>query len=401
VKVVLVGVGTRGDVGPLISVAEALGREGHEAVLLGSPPFARAAEAHGVRWREVGWDHERLIADLATLKPQGFNAYFKRHRSEQSAAEISAVLDEAGDAHVVVGAGVPLGAQMAAEHLRIPYRYVAYTPTYYRSAEWGDTLTPVPGGRLGNRLSWMLGGMAGGVMAKSVNAARAELGLPPYVNAFDAIYDRGGTPILAAHERLARVPVDVKARIVNVPAIRQPNNEAMSAETERYLADGEPPLYVGLGSMSGYKSASSLTAVAEAVRRTGRRALFFGALWDGIELPDGALRIGAEPHQILFPRVAAVVSHGGAGTVAQAAWAGAPQVVVAMGGDQPYWGRMTVAAGVSPASFALATVAARALEEAIDAATGGPCVTRARELAAEVAGTDGADDVAREIMRGR
>ena len=403
-KVALVASGTRGDVGPMISVAEALRDHGHEPLLLASPPFGRAAGGRGIEWREIGWDHQQMLAETARLKPQEIGAYTKRHRTEQTAAEIDALIEFASDADVVVGSGVPVGAQTAAEYLKIPYRYLALAPVFYRSAEWGDPLASMimpADGPMAKRLSWMLGGFLGRTIGKTVNPHRASLGLKPYGDATDAIWDRGGSPILAAHQQLAPIPADVKDRIVRCGAIRQPNGEDISEATERYLADGEPPVFVGFGSMLGMRP-TELAAVAAAVAKTGRRGIFAGDVWNGIDLPSGALRCGAEPHEKLFTRMATVVSHGGAGTVAQAFWAGAPQVVVTFGGgDQPYWGRATVAAGVAPASFALTKVEAHALAQALGDATAGQYADRARSLAAEVAQTDGAGDVAAEIVSRR
>jgi len=397
-KIVLCGMGTRGDVGPLITLAAVLRDASHEVVLLGSPPFARAAAGHDLRWREIGWDMQKALAEMASLRPQEVNAYYARHRYEQAGAEIEALLEEARDADVIVGTGAPLGAQSAAQYLKIPYRFLAFQPTYYRSAEWPDPLIPGPGGRLGNRISWMLADAAGGMVAKSVNVHRSRLGLPPLRNGFDASYDRGGRPILAAHPRLVLTPSDMHEHIVRYGAIRHPAGGPISETTRRYLDEGEPPLFIGFGSMPVTR-AKSATAVAEAVRQTGRRAIFAGDAWDGIDLPTGSLRCGAEPHEALFRRVAAVVSHGGAGTVAAAFWAGVPQVVVAHGGDQPYWGRATVAAGVAPAHFKFSKVDAGKLRLALEGTLDERYTARVRQLAAEVTDSDGASDVAEEIVR--
>lgn len=79
----------------------------------------------------------------------------------------------------------------------------------------------------------------------------------------------------------------------------------------------------------------------EAARLAGVRLLLshgWAALGEGEALPTTALAIGPQPHGKLFPRCAAVVHHGGAGTTATAARAGVPQLVVPHCGDQFYWG---------------------------------------------------------------
>ncbi len=59
--------------------------------------------------------------------------------------------------------------------------------------------------------------------------------------------------------------------------------------------------------------------------------------------------VGEANHQVLFGRVAAVVHHGGAGTTTTAAWAGAPQVIVPQGADQPYWAGRVAQLGIGAA----------------------------------------------------
>jgi len=93
------------------------------------------------------------------------------------------------------------------------------------------------------------------------------------------------------------------------------------------------------------RASSDLARVAiEAVRAQGRRALLSHG-WAGLTLiddRDDCFAVGEVNQQALFGRVAAVVHHGGAGTTTTAARAGAPQVVVPQGADQPYWaGRVT------------------------------------------------------------
>ena len=54
------------------------------------------------------------------------------------------------------------------------------------------------------------------------------------------------------------------------------------------------------------------------------------------------------PHELLFPRMAAIVHHGGAGTTSVAAWAGVPQLVVPHLLDQFYWGGRVAQLGLGP-----------------------------------------------------
>ena len=81
-------------------------------------------------------------------------------------------------------------------------------------------------------------------------------------------------------------------------------------------------------------------------------------------MPDYALEIEAAPHDWLFPRMRAVVHHGGAGTTAAGLRAGVPAQVLPFFGDQPYWGERIAALGVGPAPRAAAYLSAVALADA-------------------------------------
>jgi len=80
--------------------------------------------------------------------------------------------------------------------------------------------------------------------------------------------------------------------------------------------------------------------ILDALRQTGQRGLLLTG-WGGIvqtDLPDTVFLLNSVPHSWLFPKMAAIVHHGGAGTTAAALRAGIPSVVVPFFGDQPFWG---------------------------------------------------------------
>ncbi len=117
-----------------------------------------------------------------------------------------------------------------------------------------------------------------------------------------------------------------------------------------FLADGPPPVYVGFGSMISRDMDAVTATVLEALAWTGQRAVLLGG-WGGLgraDLPETVLRIDAAPHDWLFPRMAAVVHHGGAGTTAAALRAGVPAVIVPFAADQAFWAERVRDLGVGP-----------------------------------------------------
>ncbi|MEL6771488.1 MAG: glycosyltransferase [Bacteroidota bacterium] len=119
-----------------------------------------------------------------------------------------------------------------------------------------------------------------------------------------------------------------------------------------FLDAGPPPVYVGFGSMKGKRGADRARAVIEAVALAGVRAVLalgWGSLdLAEVTLPDTCFVLRGAPHDWLFPRMAAVVHHGGAGTTAAGLRAGRPTVVCPFFGDQPFWGRRVHALGAGP-----------------------------------------------------
>ena len=115
-----------------------------------------------------------------------------------------------------------------------------------------------------------------------------------------------------------------------------------------FLEDGEPPVYIGFGSIVVDDPEKFTTLVFEAVEKAGVRALVskgWGGLGHKDSTPDNIYMLENTPHDWLFPRCSAVVHHGGAGTTAIGLKCGKPTLIVPFFGDQPFWGAMVAKAG--------------------------------------------------------
>jgi len=137
-------------------------------------------------------------------RSQMSEALFERHAGNRHEARSAGTRPGDRVHPEVVEAMAELGIDLAT---RVPRRLSR------EDAEWADIVSAQLfgfEGRFANRLSWVLAGVIGGTVAKDINPQRARLGLAPYRNAWDAIYDRGGRPILSAHPQLIRIPPDVK-----------------------------------------------------------------------------------------------------------------------------------------------------------------------------------------------
>ncbi|GAB7343373.1 hypothetical protein MBLNU457_1412t2 [Dothideomycetes sp. NU457] len=113
-------------------------------------------------------------------------------------------------------------------------------------------------------------------------------------------------------------------------------------ELQKFLDNGEPPVYIGFGSIVVDDPEKFTQLIFDAVKKAGVRALVSKG-WGGIgggDVPDNILLLGNTPHDWLFPKCSAVVHHGGAGTTAIGLKCGKPTMIVPFFGDQPFWGAM-------------------------------------------------------------
>ncbi|WP_259407976.1 glycosyltransferase [Streptomyces akebiae] len=177
-------------------------------------------------------------------------------------------------------------------------------------------------------------------------------------------------------------------------------------ELNRFLDEGPPPVYIGFGSMTGTRARRNHALVTEAIRRTGVRAVVATG-WGGIGAPvrnsaplsPNILMIEQAPHDWLFPRTAAVVHHGGPGTVGAALAAGRPQVLCPHMGDQTHWSARMRALGVAPAPLTARALTARGLAEAITTAvTDRHLERRANEISRLVRAEDGVDAAVNSLL---
>jgi sterol 3beta-glucosyltransferase len=206
---------------------------------------------------------------------------------------------------------------------------------------------------------------------------------------------RGRSPLLhlvACSPAIAGAPPDLPPRVRFTGAWIDPSPPAPLPDlVEAFLAAGPPPVVVTFGSMA-FSDPDRLTAiVVGALRRAGQRGIVqSGAAGLRPAAADDLLPVEALDHRSLFPRLAAVVHHGGAGTSHAVAAAGVPSIVVPHVGDQAFWADRLHRLGVSPAPVRPRNLSAESLAERLRAATAsGQMKASAVDLADRVRSEDG------------
>jgi sterol 3beta-glucosyltransferase len=154
-----------------------------------------------------------------------------------------------------------------------------------------------------------------------------------------------------------------------------------------FLAQPGPIVSIGFGSMTSANPREVTELVLGAVHRAGVRAVLLSG-WGGFEALRGTETVFCAeslPHDWLFPRVAAIVHHGGAGTTGAALAAGVPSVVIPFAADQPFWAARVAALGCGPEAIPRKQLTQEKLAHAMRSAiTDAAMVTRSAELGAQI-----------------
>ncbi|MEU2060822.1 glycosyltransferase [Streptomyces sp. NPDC013455] len=301
---------------------------------------------------------------------------------------------------VVASGLLPAGVRSVAEKLGIHYVCALFQPWVLPSPNYPPGPRPgppFPPGVTDNRVLWDLDAeKVDALYGAALNTHRASIGLPPVSNVRD--HTLTDAPWLAADPVLAPGKELTGHDVVQTGAWVLPDERPLPDDLVAFLDAGEPPVYVGFGSMPLRTSPDAARVAVEAVRGRGRRVLVSRG-WAGLHPADDrddCFAVGEVNHQALFRRVAAVVHHGGAGTTTTAARAGAPQVVVPQIVDQPYWAGRVAGLGIGVAHDGpVPTVAS--LSAALATALAPETRRRARAVAGAMR-SDGASVAAQRLI---
>lgn len=413
-RIALLALGSRGDVQPMVALGLALRARGAQVRLVGLADYAGLAADHGLPYAPVVgaaaelMDRELVYAALDRAGG-GLPLGFARRFVAQVGPLVTRLCAEClgacagADGLVATTLGLYPGA-LVAERLGLPL-VAAHLHPHGATAALPDLSFPppprwLPLRGLYNRATHGLAAHGLWQLLRGpLNAARRAMGLRSLsAPALWAWARRLDPPALYGYSAaVAPPPPDWPARrlVTGYWALARPAAWAPPADLERFLAAGPPPVYVGFGSVLAGRDPAAVTALlVEALRCAGARGLIYRGAWGDLApgaLPGHALAIDAVPHDWLFGRVAAVVTHGGAGTTAAALRAGAPVVTVPFYGDQRFWGRRVAALGAGPPPILRAGLRTDRLAAAIGAAVADPGMrARAAALGARIAVEDGA-----------
>ena len=412
-RVLIVAPGSRGDVAPFTGLGSALRNAGHEVTIAGYAMFGGLVTASGLGFRPLPGDPRLLNAARWRQRGNGpaggarLIRLVADHLRELHAGILAAARQ---DADVLLLSGISYaGGFCIGTALGLPSIGLSLQPVYPTRNFPPSIMTARDLGRIGNLAAGQILACLGiAALARPVRELRAELGLPRVSSrrAIIGLMNAERWPVLHGFSpsvvpRPADWPPALEVTGYWWPG--SPRPWTPPPELADFLAAGPPPVFAGLGSMTPPDAARLSGLIAEAARRAGTR-IVIQAGWAGLTRPDQppgrSILIGDTPHDWLFPKMAAIVHHAGAGTTAAGLRAGVPAITVPMLGDQPFWAARVAALGIGPRPIRFRRLTAPALAAALRDATTRPSYrNRARDLAARIADEDGTTPVAEALSR--
>lgn len=391
-RVTLVSYGTIGDCIPLVALGARLQAAGHHAVMVAEGHAHDLAERHGLEFHALAGDITDLMhpgaAMALTLEAGRFTRTSLRADWRDDRAWLETIMAAASGSDVLVG--MPMASyhalSVAGEVGAVPVvaELQPLAPTRaFPPVGIGEVHAPAwlnkPLGRCVDAAGWAL-------VARPVTRARRGLGLPRVGNP-----TRGVQRIGAWSPTFIPRPADWPPRISVTGVWRLPPQEWQpDADLQDFLDAGDPPVYVGFGSMPAFSGTQPLLdALSQGL--AGRRVVLSGSAartWPGLGSPD-VFTAGTVPHEWLFPRCAAVVHHCGAGTSHAALLAGTPSLPLPLMLDQPFWAERLWTLGVASRPLDRRSLTPDAVRAALQAVETPNVGERSREVAEAVGAEDG------------
>ncbi|CAM5270332.1 Glycosyltransferase OS=Streptomyces alboniger OX=132473 GN=CP975_15810 PE=4 SV=1 [Streptomyces alboniger] len=403
--------GSRGDVAPYTGLGHGLALAGHEVTLVTHARFEPLAARAGLRFHPLPVDPR---AELESSRGRGL------HRSATGVGKLVRVVAmaralagrmtddlvaaaRASDALLLAAPLGPVGHAVA-EGLSLPSLGVHLQPLA-PTREFAPPLLGVGSwGPVGNRAAGMGVCLAvEQVFAAAVPEVRSRLGLPR-IRPAAALRTRerqrwpvfhGFSPLVVARPRDWRAGLDVAGYWWPYDEDTQ-----LPPRLRDFLDAGPAPVFVGLGSATVPDPERLSADVVHALRTAGLRGVVQRG-WAGLTATgDDMLTVDEVPHSALFPRMAAVVHHAGAGTTAAGLRAGVPAVPVPIQFDEGFWAARLVGLGVAPRALPLRRLTSDALASALVRATRDSTYRqRAETLGAHIRAEDGVGPVRDAVSR--
>jgi UDP:flavonoid glycosyltransferase YjiC (YdhE family) len=402
-KIVLATFGSRGDVQPMLALSLALQSAGHRVLLAAPPEKGEWARQMGCPFQPLGDDITAFIDTMKDVHSARSAIHAIRYLRKEFLSQFHTLPKIIAGADLVVGASLVGALSSVAESMGIAYRYVAFSPSILPSRHYPFPFCKRQGlSESYNRFTWQMAKIFDRFnLTRLINKGRCQLGLRPVKDAWLNIL--GQRVIVASDRAISSVPGDVESDVSQTGYLHLDQGDQHLEALERFLDAGSPPVYAGFGSMPKKDQSGNIPIIARAARSVGRRVVI-AKFWEEpseFRHSDDVFFISKYPHLKLFPRMAAAIHHGGAGTVATSAISGIPQIVVPHLLDQYYWGSQIYRSHLGPKPIWRSRLTSRKLAGAIhEALSDKRMKQKATAVSRMIDRQNSLDMAVRELLRG-
>lgn len=350
-KILISPHGTHGDIRPLVALAKELREKGYKIIFSGNKADSAFLEKHGFKNYPADFN---LKEDLIKHK----NVTRVKKKMEVLFRELDqhalTLLEHAKSVDLIIGSGYQFLGSSIAELYNIPYFHTLHSSivipnSYTPPLEIKNTNLP----RFLNKLLWKISEVFHRrYIIPYINGIRAKHNLKDFKESYE-IYRKH--MILSINNTLSPLPIDSKEKVEHTDYWHLFEEEELDTQIIDFIEHGIPPIYIGFGSMPDRKGDKLRKAIIFLLEKTNLRFIISSG-WGDIGLGynnSRVLNIGFVPHYKLFPKMALIVHHGGAGTTSTAFYSGVPQVIVPHMADQYYFGRRIKELGLGPEAVRL------------------------------------------------
>ncbi|MBL8156899.1 MAG: glycosyltransferase family 1 protein [Anaerolineae bacterium] len=395
-RILIITIGSRGDIQPFVALGKSLQIAGYEVALQTPETYKPFVQGYELPYLYMNNDFMKLTESQAGQAATDGGS--KLDLMKQVMPVLRQMLEDEWQGardfqpDAIICHPKSLGGYHLAEKLGIPFFQALALPLFTPTSAYP---TPIMSGiRLGgrfNRFSYRLMALSTAPYVGIINDFRVKtLGLTKRGRFASELMKPNGEPVpmlYAYSPHVLPVPQDYPSHVHVTGYWFLDRNEDWqpSDDLVRFLESGTPPVYIGFGSMSGTRAPERTRIVLAALAKTGQRGLLASG-WGGLkasDLPANVFMLEQAPHDWLFPRVSAVVHHGGAGTTAAGLRAGKPAVIVPFIADQPFWGKVVHELGVGVEPIPQKKLTLEALSAAISQAVNDADMRRRAEAVGE------------------
>ncbi len=402
-RIVIITLGTRGDVQPYIALGQGLKQRGHIVTICTSSSFEKLINNSGLNYgyinnglidfihSEQGRDLIENTTGFLKMLKVGVRSAKKLAPLQQSILRDSWESTRHANPDLILFHPKALGAIHFAQKLGISAILTLLQPVYVPTTVFPSAaFKPRNVNGWYNKLTYQLIlGLSALGTRKLINRWRQSNQLPKAHKSKNQLQDTSGRAIPVLHGFSRHVIPDPEdwpntAHITGYWFVKQKQWQATD-ELEEFINAGTAPIYVGFGSMAGKTPGRLAKVIIEALRLANVRAIMATG-WGGLELeklPCSILKITHAPHEWLFPKMAAVIHHGGAGTTAAGLRAGCPTIICPFIADQPFWGWQVHKLGVGSEPIPQQRLTPENLAQAIRLVIGSSDIKNNAQLLAE------------------